>query len=244
MSLQHAPVTLNKPLCIGSSGPQVRTLQARLNESQIGPAISVDGKFGRRTHKLLVAFQRQQGLRPDGVVGQRTAAALGWGYSGGSGRIYRIRMDAPPRNEMGGPIPILLDTIHDGMRLVKDRLKQDIRTCGARPDKIANALDAIEDPGFSTFFALLNMTTTRGDMIDFAVVNLYHAMLEFSVTALRIGEYLMDNGGHMRPFARRIGAVSAKSIAASAERVLRGEQVLEIAISQIQMTFRNATRML
>jgi Putative peptidoglycan binding domain len=62
----------------GSSGPEVRTLQTALNQQLFPrPNLVVDGAFGSKTRTAVVAFQRQAGLVPDGIVGPRTRAALG-----------------------------------------------------------------------------------------------------------------------------------------------------------------------
>lgn len=53
----------------GMSGEAVRFVQRRLN-------IPADGDFGPRTRNAVEAFQRGHDLRPDGVVGHRTLAAL------------------------------------------------------------------------------------------------------------------------------------------------------------------------
>jgi lysozyme family protein len=51
-------------------------LQAALNALGFGP-ITVDGSLGRQTRQALKAFQRSQHLKPDGVAGPATQAALG-----------------------------------------------------------------------------------------------------------------------------------------------------------------------
>ncbi len=59
----------------GDSGPDVTTLQDRLVElgAPIGKA---DGVYGDHTLTAVMAFQRSEGLTPDGVVGTATWAAL------------------------------------------------------------------------------------------------------------------------------------------------------------------------
>lgn len=60
----------------GSSGEDVKTLQARLRELGFyGGAI--DGEFGSITERGVLLFQKAQGLTQDGIVGAKTWAALG-----------------------------------------------------------------------------------------------------------------------------------------------------------------------
>jgi putative chitinase len=66
-----------KNLREGDSGPDVTTLQNKLNEYGF-PVGLIDGKFGDATEAALLAFQRSEGLPADGVFGPRTAAALGF----------------------------------------------------------------------------------------------------------------------------------------------------------------------
>lgn len=40
------------------------------------PAPAIDGIFGTRTREAVVAYQRQKGLAPDGIVGQQTWNSL------------------------------------------------------------------------------------------------------------------------------------------------------------------------
>jgi len=61
-------------LTLGDRGPEVRSLQVRLNA--LGANLKVDGDFGTGTRAAVVAFQAAKGLRADGVVDTRTRAAL------------------------------------------------------------------------------------------------------------------------------------------------------------------------
>jgi len=69
-------VVAPKPaLNIGDRGPEVRSLQERLNF--FGAEMKVDGIYGPATHAAVIAFQAEKGLTPDGIIGPKTAAALG-----------------------------------------------------------------------------------------------------------------------------------------------------------------------
>lgn len=59
----------------GSSGSDVRTLQAALKQLGFDPG-GVDGIFGPGTEDAVKAFQKSKGLTPDGIVGPNTMAAL------------------------------------------------------------------------------------------------------------------------------------------------------------------------
>ncbi len=61
----------------GAAGPDVSRLQSRLAELGFPPG-TIDGSFGPGTEAALVAFQRSEGLLADGVLGPRTAKALGF----------------------------------------------------------------------------------------------------------------------------------------------------------------------
>ena len=63
-------------LQIGNSGPDVVAVQRKLVEHGFPPG-AIDGEFGPGTQAAVIAFQRSERLLPDGVVGPRTAAALG-----------------------------------------------------------------------------------------------------------------------------------------------------------------------
>jgi putative chitinase len=67
--------TSRSDLCVGMSGPQIRSLQASLLAAGFPPG-APDGTFGPATEAALLAFQQSRGMLADGVVGARTAAAL------------------------------------------------------------------------------------------------------------------------------------------------------------------------
>lgn len=53
----------------GDKGDGVRLIQRALGTE-------VDGRFGRRTEKTLLAFQTKNGLRADGIAGPATRSVL------------------------------------------------------------------------------------------------------------------------------------------------------------------------
>lgn len=67
----------------GSRGELVKQVQTRLKNWGYY-AGSVDGIFGSGTESAVKAFQRKNGLAADGIVGKRTAAALGINLDGAS----------------------------------------------------------------------------------------------------------------------------------------------------------------
>lgn len=60
----------------GSSGATVRTIQTKLKNWGYYTG-SVDGIFGSKTKSAVMYFQRRNGLVADGIVGTKTAKALG-----------------------------------------------------------------------------------------------------------------------------------------------------------------------
>ena len=60
---------------MGSQGQAVTQLQTDL--STLGfYTNSIDGRFGQKTHDAVVAFQKSQGLKTDGLVAAKTKAKL------------------------------------------------------------------------------------------------------------------------------------------------------------------------
>lgn len=74
----------------GSRGPAVEELQQKLNQAGATPALAVDGIFGPLTRAAVVAFQRAQGLEPDGIVGPLTWGRIDeMGLTSSVGRVER-----------------------------------------------------------------------------------------------------------------------------------------------------------
>ncbi|MEH2191858.1 MAG: peptidoglycan-binding domain-containing protein [Nostoc sp.] len=62
-------------LTVGSRGEAVKTAQNALKQQGFYTA-NVNGVFDNRTRSAVMKFQKSKGLRADGIVGQRTLAAL------------------------------------------------------------------------------------------------------------------------------------------------------------------------
>ena len=68
---------------VGSSGEEVKTLQTKLKRWGYCTG-RIEGVFGSGTKKAVIAFQKKNGLTPDGIVGPATLKALGMQSSSGS----------------------------------------------------------------------------------------------------------------------------------------------------------------
>ena len=77
---------------VGSRGEEVRKIQTKLKEYGYDPG-SVDGIFGEKTRKAVIAFQRDNGLTQDGIAGPKTLAALGITGSSGLGSFSSEDID-------------------------------------------------------------------------------------------------------------------------------------------------------
>ena len=62
--------TVRPTLSLGSTGEDVKDLQKVLNGTVAD--LAVDGVFGKQTQEAVMAFQKQYGLSPDGIVGPNT----------------------------------------------------------------------------------------------------------------------------------------------------------------------------
>lgn len=61
----------------GSRGIPVAVAQAQLNDAlRAADRLNVDGAYGPKTREATVEFQRQSGLKTDGVIGSNTQGAL------------------------------------------------------------------------------------------------------------------------------------------------------------------------
>ncbi|MGA7777634.1 MAG: peptidoglycan-binding protein [Paraburkholderia sp.] len=60
----------------GDNGGDIETLQQALTKHGFSPG-AIDGMYGQGTVAAVIAFQKSEGLLPDGVAGPRTLSALG-----------------------------------------------------------------------------------------------------------------------------------------------------------------------
>ena len=74
-------VSVNALSKMGSTGSEVSKIQSRLKEWGYYNG-AVDGIFGTATRDAVIKFQKANGLTPDGIVGNKTLAAIG--INGGS----------------------------------------------------------------------------------------------------------------------------------------------------------------
>ena len=59
---------------LNKTSEEVKRIQTALND--LGYDISPDGKFGKATYQAVMAFQKAEGIKIDGIVGEETIAAL------------------------------------------------------------------------------------------------------------------------------------------------------------------------
>lgn len=76
---------LTRLLKKGCSGDDVRDLQTKLIKLgyNLKPYGGADGIFGKGTDKIVRQFQVDKKLKADGIVGEKTAKALGWAWMKG-----------------------------------------------------------------------------------------------------------------------------------------------------------------
>lgn len=72
---QIIPTASERDLKIGDKGADVRALQVKLAVGY--PTVKVDGDFGIRTRDAVKAFQFENALTKDGIVGKNTREKLG-----------------------------------------------------------------------------------------------------------------------------------------------------------------------
>jgi len=78
------------PLSLGSAGDAVTDLQLRLVRLGLTTGDDATAVFGNGTQRAISGFQRQRGLRPDGICGKETwAAVVEAGYSLSDRILYR-----------------------------------------------------------------------------------------------------------------------------------------------------------
>ncbi|MEM9145766.1 MAG: peptidoglycan-binding domain-containing protein [Pseudomonadota bacterium] len=64
---------------IGSTGKDVTNLQQALQRAKLRPRVEATGTYDKTTAAAVKAFQKQAGLKPDGIAGRTTMQHLGSG---------------------------------------------------------------------------------------------------------------------------------------------------------------------
>ncbi len=72
-------LVFNRLLKKGIRGIDVKNLQHLLNAA-MGAELATDGIFGSKTRKAVRAYQKEKGLKVDGLAGRNTISALGGNY--------------------------------------------------------------------------------------------------------------------------------------------------------------------
>ena len=72
----------------GSTGSEVRQIQTKLKRWGYYNG-NIDGIYGSQTLKAVKEFQKKNGLTVDGIVGEKTLAALGITSTGNSSNTSR-----------------------------------------------------------------------------------------------------------------------------------------------------------
>jgi hypothetical protein len=260
----HSP-TLTRPLCLGSTGEPVRALQALLNGSQLslGPKLTIDGKFGKMTHIAVIAFQRRKGLKPDGVVGSKTAKELGWGYRPDNEKPYTIRYDKPPLPAATPPLLVVAEAIRAGMDNFKEKLADDLWVAYSNPNndpyyarlmgRVYKDDPSIDQKQFSQrILRMKDLAFNYKRFLDsmFGLVGpnggdpgtvpsrLREVFREFVAQMIRVCDGMDFYYGITEHCRKRLKGLQYDSFVGKVEMVLRGERTAEFAAAEIQMVFQ------
>ena len=233
------------PLRIGNRNDDVRTVQEALNAAGRKPPLGTDGKFGRLTHKAVVAFQDRNRLKCDGVVGPKTAAALGLGYTASEALLYPGRRRRPPPSPgdlppapqpVLGPAPSALEIIAEGLVAEFDDyflvIAWEIRKSGGTPDKVTNAVGGLGIIRTSLFERLRGWATAP--ISERTTLALGTAILQATNSVLGdVGLYLKKHGSNTRGLAERLDRLDTHQIDAVVQKVIDGNATAEDALAEL-----------
>jgi hypothetical protein len=247
--LLNSPILLN-PLCLGNNGEAVRALQTQLNEARSGLPLNVDGRFGISTHRALLAFQRQKGLKPDGVVGPKCAEVLGWQYRAGSSRPYVVRYDKPPLPPLTPPLAVIAAAVWSGLEPFKLLMVDDIAHAYdhySNPNATSDVYSAQGKQKFQRYEELNwhfirvrnrldqleNFTNGQDDSVLSDLRDTFAYFKMDMSTGYRAMEFY---GGNMNLPVRNLESLPFQQILGAIERVMKGEQLMDIAITGMRMS--------
>ena len=196
---------------LGRVSDEVKRIQEALNS--LGYDISPDGKFGKATYQAVMAFQRAEGIKIDGIVGEETIAALekATGKTGElTGNIDGLSESCEGLiDDLTKPSgrELLLDSlmnvikaIHRPLAAVGEALRN---TFSISPEQLYNALEAVNN--FTSKFVpkgILDETTWDG---------LIKKVEKFGVTesklTTKLGATLEKNGIDIKALQKEYGSL-------------------------------------
>ena len=140
-------------------GADVQGLQASLNRLQMtdaaGQPLREDGNFGQRTREAVERFQRENGLKVDGIAGPRTLEAIGQRLPPRTVTVERAEVTglAGGRNSQTqtpqpqAQTPLITDAAHPNNALYAAIARQ--LPPGTRPEAIANVTLQVMENGMT-----------------------------------------------------------------------------------------------
>ena len=263
-------IALTQPLCIGSSGADVCALQTELNAFHMEsmPELNVDGSFDRKTHLALIAYQRQKGLKADGIVETETAKALGWEYNVQRETPYLVVSDKPPMHGLTPPITVVAEAIRVGISEFTERILDDVWESFSRPSNELNYRRLVEnvitdDPSASRkrlgkrilmlkeiVFYYTNFVKVLGHLgslserePDLVPIRLQSALAELSCQIHAVFTILESDGSVMETCRKRLNGLPSNGIVGKMESVLKGERSVHFAVMEVRMLFQTHSAM-
>jgi len=161
------PGAITGPLVVGSRGPNVRTLQEALNKTTPSPRLQADGAFGLKTDAAVRAFQRLKNLKPDGIVGPKTAAALGLRFTAAVAPLPGPSPQPPGPPRLPHEIPVtpgapdanaiaqLVEAVIQGLSEIHSGVLRVVNALDELPDVVLNEIRSLLSGPFQAAVGIL-----------------------------------------------------------------------------------------
>lgn len=241
---------LTKPLSLGSYGSEVKILQQALNDwddDNTQSDVVVDGRFGKRTHYAVRFVQFWEKLKEDGVVGPKTAEVLGLQMGTSAGVLpVTISIERPPPKAMTPPLKVLIDVVVEGLRPLKERIEDAILSAPTGNVRVSLLRRDYANRSFDDLAGDLASWSEKLPEGNLAVTQLRTAFQNFirSMKSELEAAQFNARGGWIWRFEPLLDQIPVDTVVSASDRVLRGEQIAVMAITQIQMAFENFNRTL